>query len=213
MGWRRVDDVAVGLWSAARGEPEDRFERDVPIKAAIVAKYEFLEVGVNVFAAQAVIRPQRPALQQREGAVAPGQDNVGRHVPDNARIVAVIAREPRIGGVTVGDQRRAGPHIGAHESLDRFGRVVGDHGQAQPARTGVEIFRALAPRLGPAGAAIDHFDPAGDQDFAGGGGLEERVAGAEGNLRLVHLDDAFEKIAVGSTIERRSFCASSQAVL
>jgi hypothetical protein len=69
--------------------------------------------------------------------------------------------------------------------------------QAQPARTGVEIFRALAPRLGPAGAAIDHFDPAGDQDFAGGAGLEERVDGAEGNLRLVHLDDAFEKIAVG----------------
>ena len=46
VGWRRIDDVAVGLWSAARGEPEDRFERDVPIKAAIVAKYEFLEVGV-----------------------------------------------------------------------------------------------------------------------------------------------------------------------
>ena len=68
-----MDDVAIGLWSAARGEPEDRFERDVPIRAAIVAKYEFLEVGVNVFAPQAVIRPQRPALQQREGAVAPGR--------------------------------------------------------------------------------------------------------------------------------------------
>ena len=73
-----LDDVAVGLWAAARGEPEDCFERDVPIKAAIVAKYEFLEVGVDVFAAQTMIRPQRPALQQREGAVAPGQDDVGR---------------------------------------------------------------------------------------------------------------------------------------
>ena len=69
--------------------------------------------------------------------------------------------------MSVGDQRRAQLHIGAHESLDRFGRVVGDHGQAQTARTGVEILRTLAPRLGPAGAAIDHLDRAGDQDFAG----------------------------------------------
>ena len=115
-------------------------------------------------------------------------------VPDNARIVPVIAREPRIGGVAVGNQRRAGAHIGAHESLDRCGRVVGDRGQAQPTRTGVEILRALAPRLGPAGAAIDHFDRASNQDFAGGAGLEERVAGAEGNLRLVHLDDASQAV-------------------
>ena len=38
-----VDDVAVGRCAAARGEPEDRFERDVPMKAAVVAKYEFIE--------------------------------------------------------------------------------------------------------------------------------------------------------------------------
>ena len=87
--------------------------------------------------------------------------------------------------------------IGAHESLDRFGRVVGDHGQAQTARTGVERLRTLAPRLGSAGTAIDHLDRAGDQDFAGGAGLEERVAGAERKLRLAHLDNPFEKIAVG----------------
>ena len=40
------------------------------------------------------------------------------------------------------------------------------------------------PRLGPASGAIDHFDRAGDQDFAGSAGLEECVAGAEGNSRL-----------------------------
>jgi hypothetical protein len=61
-----------------------------------------------MFAAQTMIGPERPALQQREGAVAPGQDDAGRHVPDNARIVSVVAREPRIGGMAVGDQRRAG---------------------------------------------------------------------------------------------------------
>ena len=197
MGRAAADDVAIGFWRAVRGEPEHRFERDVPVKAAVVAKDELIEIGVDMLAPQAVICAQRPALQQREGAVAPGQDDVGRHVPDNARIVPVVAREARIGGVAVGDQRRAKLHIGAHERLDRFGRVVGDHGQAQPARTGVEILRALAPRLRPSGAAVDHLDGADDQDFAGGAGLEGRVAGAEGNLRLIHLDDAFEKIAVG----------------
>jgi hypothetical protein len=39
-----VDDVAVGLWAAVRDESEDRFERDVPMKAAIIAKYEFIEI-------------------------------------------------------------------------------------------------------------------------------------------------------------------------
>jgi hypothetical protein len=62
-----------------RGEPEDGFERDVPMKAAVIAKYEFIEIGVDMFAAQTMIRPQRPTLQQREGAVAPGQnDGVAR---------------------------------------------------------------------------------------------------------------------------------------
>ena len=47
-----------------RREAEHRFERDVAMKAAVVAKDEFIEVNVNVFAPQAVIRAQRPALHQ-----------------------------------------------------------------------------------------------------------------------------------------------------
>ena len=42
-------------------EPEHRFERHVPIKAAVVAKDEFIEIGVDMLAPQAVIRAQRPA--------------------------------------------------------------------------------------------------------------------------------------------------------
>jgi hypothetical protein len=79
--------------------------------------------------------------------VAPGQDDAGRHVSDDTRIVPIVAREPRIAAwpsvISVALIRL---HIGAHESLDRFGRVVGDHGQAQTARTDVEILRALATR-------------------------------------------------------------------
>ena len=40
------------------GESEDRLERDVPMKAAVVAKYEFVEIGVDMFAAQTMIGPE-----------------------------------------------------------------------------------------------------------------------------------------------------------
>ena len=91
-----------------------------------------------MLAPQAVVYvPSAQRFSNEKARWLPGQDDVGRHVADNARIVPVVAREARIGGVAVGDQRRAKLHIGAHERLDRFGRVVGDHGQAQPARTGV----------------------------------------------------------------------------
>ena len=153
---------------------------------------------------------QRPALHQRKSAMAPWQNDIGSHIADDARIMPIIARQFRIGGVTIGDQRRARLNVGPDESLDRFGRVVGDHRQTQSTRTGIKIFRAPSSRLGLASAPIDHLDRAGDEDFAGGAGLEKGVADAEGNFRLIHLDDAFEN---GSIIERRSFCVSSQAVL
>ena len=41
FAWRSgvaADDVTVGLWIAMGCESEDRFERDVPMKAAVVAK-------------------------------------------------------------------------------------------------------------------------------------------------------------------------------
>jgi hypothetical protein len=43
-------------------ESEHRFERDVPVEAAIVAEDVFVEVGVDMFAAQAVIRAKLPPL-------------------------------------------------------------------------------------------------------------------------------------------------------
>src|SRR5271165_4597733 len=92
-----------------RREAEHRFERDVAMKAAVVAKDEFIEVNVDVFAPQAVIRAQRPALHQRKSPMAPWQDDIGRHIADDARIMPIIARESRIGGVAIGDQRRARP--------------------------------------------------------------------------------------------------------
>jgi hypothetical protein len=97
---------------------------------SIVAKHEFIEVGIDVLAAQAVIRAERPALHQRERTVAPRENDVRRHHADDARIVPVIAGKAGIRRMSIGDQRRAGLHVGAHEGFERRRGVVGDHGEA-----------------------------------------------------------------------------------
>ena len=49
-----------------------------PPAAAIVAKNEFIEIRVDVLAAQAVICAEAPSFHQRESAMDPRQDNVAR---------------------------------------------------------------------------------------------------------------------------------------
>ena len=45
-------------------QSENRLEGNMPIKAAVVAEDELVEVGVDVLAAKAVIGPEAPALQE-----------------------------------------------------------------------------------------------------------------------------------------------------
>ena len=47
-------------------QPENRPEGDTPIVAAVVAKDELVEAGVDVLTAKAVTGPKAPALQERE---------------------------------------------------------------------------------------------------------------------------------------------------
>jgi hypothetical protein len=75
------------------------------------------------------------------------------------------------------------------------------------------------PRLGPASGAIDRFDRAGDQDFAGSAGLEECVAGAEGNSRLgrpsrlrAARHDRSEHPGHPSAVRRQGGCATTIAI-
>ena len=58
------DDVPVARRRMMCGQPEQGFERNMPVEAAIVAKDEFIEIGVDVRAAQAMIRAQAPSLHQ-----------------------------------------------------------------------------------------------------------------------------------------------------
>ena len=64
-------DVPIAHGFMMRGDSEQGFERDVAIKAAIVAEDEFFEIGVDVFSAQAVIRAEAPSFQQREDPMNP----------------------------------------------------------------------------------------------------------------------------------------------
>src|SRR5208337_865587 len=59
-----LDDVPVARRPMMCGQPEQGFERNMPVEAAIVAKDEFIEIGVDVPAAQAMIRAQAPSLHQ-----------------------------------------------------------------------------------------------------------------------------------------------------
>ena len=80
----------------ARREAEHCFKRRVSVKAAIVAKNEFVEICIDVLAAQAVIGAQSPPLQQREDPVDPGQHCVSGHFADHVRIVPIVG-QARIG--------------------------------------------------------------------------------------------------------------------
>ena len=54
---------------------------------AVEAEDEFIEVGLEVLAAQPVVDAQGPDLKVGEDAVNPGQDDVGRHLADDMGIV------------------------------------------------------------------------------------------------------------------------------
>src|ERR1700693_5380453 len=98
--------------------------------------------------------------------------------------------------MAVGQQRGAGLYVGPHESFERGRRIVRYHSEADATGTGIEIFRVLASRLGLIGVAINHLDRPDDEDFAGIAGLEECVALAEGDFRLIVFIVPFEMFAV-----------------
>ena len=111
-------DVPIAHRLTVRGKAEHGFERDVPVKAAIVAKDEFVEICVDVLAAKAMIRAQSPSLHQREDPMNPRQHDVARHLADGARIVPVIVGQSGIGCVAVCEQRSSALHIGLDEGFD-----------------------------------------------------------------------------------------------
>src|ERR1019366_5515724 len=119
----------------------------------------------------------------------PGQDNVSRHVSDDARIVTVVGQS-RVGRVTISEQGSPGFHVGSNESLNRAGGIVGDHGQAYAAGARIEVFRMFSARLRLIDVTINHLDRPDHEDLGGSARLEEGITLAERNFRLIDFDDA-----------------------
>jgi hypothetical protein len=167
----------------------------MPVISAVIAKHKFVEIGIDVLAAQAVICPEAPSSHQRKSSMNPRQHNVRGHLANDARIMPV-ACQTRIGFVAVGEQRGSTLHVGVYEGFDRGGGIVGDHGEANAAGTRVEIFGVLASRFGLFCVALDDFDSPDDEDFAGVSGFEECIAFAKVNFGLINFDDAFQWFAI-----------------
>ena len=59
-----LDDVPIARGLMMGRQPEQGLERNVSVEASIVAKDEFIEIGVDVRAPQAVVCAQAPSLHQ-----------------------------------------------------------------------------------------------------------------------------------------------------
>ena len=101
----------------------------MPVISAVIAKHEFVEIGIDMLAAQAVICPEAPSAQQRKSSMNPRQHNVRGHLADDARIMPV-ACQTRIGFVAVGEQRGSTLHVGVYEGFDRGGGIAEGAGPA-----------------------------------------------------------------------------------
>src|SRR3954462_5049662 len=128
-----------------RGDTEERAEGGVSSAASVEAEDELVEIGLKVFAAQAVIDAERPALEIGKDAVGPGQHDMGGHAADDMRIVG-DAGSTGIPRPAIGLGDGAGGEIGLEEGMQTVGRIVG------------HLLQADAPGAGPAVLDLDGAD-------------------------------------------------------
>ena len=106
------------------GDAEEGSECGVPGASAVEAEDEFIKIGLQVLAAQAVVDTQRPDLEVGEDPVNPRQDDVGGHLADDMGIVD-DAGSAGISGPTIGLGGGTGAEIDGEEGMEAGGRVIG----------------------------------------------------------------------------------------
>ena len=87
--WLRFDQHAVGKGFCIGGEAEERAESSVAGFAAVEAKDELIEIGLQMLATQPVVDASRPSFEVGEDLVDPRQDEVSGGLPDDMDIVAI----------------------------------------------------------------------------------------------------------------------------
>ena len=104
--WLRFDQHAVGKGFCIGGEAEERAESSVAGFAAVEAKDELIEIGLQMLATQPVVDASRPSFEVGEDLVDPRQDEVSGGLPDDMDIVAIG-----------GDRSVAGPAVGFRDGV------------------------------------------------------------------------------------------------
>lgn len=179
------------------GDAQQRAEGGGPCAAAVEAEHEFVEVGLEMPAAQAVIDAERPDFKVGKDAVPPRQHDMGSDLANQTGIVGGTG----ISGPSVGLGRRPDCAVLDDEGMQAGGRVVGQFGKTDAAGSGTTLL---------------DLDGADDQHFAlvaAPAAGQRLVLAAAGDLGFVDLDQARERVAVGATMLRRSLPQISQAVL
>src|SRR3984893_9397408 len=133
----------------AGGDTEQGAEGGVAGSAAVEAKDELVEVGLEMLAAQAVIDAQSPDLEVGEDPVHPGQHDMGGHLADDMGIVA-DAGSAGIGGPSVGLGGSTRREILGDEGMQAVGGVVGHLGETDAAGSGPAVLNldGAGPREG-----------------------------------------------------------------
>ena len=160
------------------GDAEQGPEGCVPGAPAVKAEDEFIEVGLEVLAAQPVVDAQGPDLEVGEDPVNPGQDDMGGYLADDMGIMG-DAGGAGISGPTIGLGGGSGAEVGGEEGVKAGGRVIGDLAQADAA--GAE-------------AAVRYLDGADDQHFAlmaaSATARDRIVFAAASDFSFINLDKA-----------------------
>src|SRR3954452_11615593 len=167
-----------------RGDAEERAEGGVSGAASVEAEDELVEVGLEVFATQAMIDAEYPALEVGEEAVGPGQHNMGGHAADDMRVVRDTG-STGIAWPAVGLDGGAGGEIGLEEGMQATGRIVG------------HLLQADATGAGPAVRDLDGADHEYLSLMATPATASQGIVlAAADDLGFVDLDEAGERAAV-----------------
>src|SRR6202035_4931047 len=195
-----------------RGEPEHVFERDVPVQAPIVSEDKLVEIRIDVFAAQPMIGAEPPTLHQREDSMNPGQDHMGGHLADRPRVVSVIGEPgydlcPSVSSVVpVFTLPRTNASIEAAELSGMAARRMRpDRVSRYFARFRLGLAWFVLRSITSTVPAIRIFP-----DFRGS---KKLLSARKGSSAWSTSTTPSSGSRWGSIIDRRSFCASNQAVL
>ena len=179
-----IDKVSVCRGCKSGADAEERVEGGGRVAPSVPAEDEFVEVAVQMGAAQAVEGPERPAFEVGEHAMDPLQDDMGGHFPDDLRFMVVIGQTD-ISAPTIGDHPRARRGYFGDEGMEAGGGEILDRRHADASRL------ALARQ----------FHGAGDEHLADG--ASPASAGwwigfsAQGDLGFVGLDQVLKQITIG----------------